>query len=761
MRNYDFHELSPIDFELLTQDVLQARDGVIFQSFKVGRDRGVDLRFASDRENRVVQCKHLRKSGYRALLRQVREEAQKLGRMRPKPTRYYLVTSVELSNDNKIELAEALGLRTTADILGCEDLNNLLGLYPHVERDHYKLWLASTEILQRVLHNQEAGQSQFEFQRIRAGIQRFVQGRSYDLAKHRLDSDRILILSGLPGVGKTTIAEFLLYGQFAEGFEPVIARNSLQEAGNLWREGIPQIFYYDDFLGATFLGDGGAVFARNEDRVISDFIARVAGDETKMLILTTREHILAEAVSASERLKHASISAHRYVVKVSDYHAYERARILYNHAYFNGLNRAYLDQLLKDDFFVDVISHPKFSPRLIEWITTPGRLSGCDPKEYQTFARRLLDNPAEIWDYAYKRQVNHAARSMLLAVYSLGSRCTSSRLPEAFEILHRQRAERYRFQTSADDFQSAMHILSGSFITIGRYTIEFIDPSVRDLMNVVLMEANENCIDILSGAVDMIQIETVWRLAEHEKSGSIRRLLTNRFADWRGGLMRGLHAVDTYTRDGRTWTVAHHLDERLSLLVKLSAALEVDAIRAMIPQTAERVAERWNEDRPNFPVVMEALRGLVEAEHHQIPELVSVLQQLRSALIGQRNYDLSPDDVGDLLDLEPDLEFSPPEKAALQLASEGWRRRAGDWLRDCQSEAELRGLQARFVRLASALDVNLFGIIALIETEISMYGEPLVENVDPWESAYEEAWERAWRRAPFDGLFDSLRQEPG
>lgn len=46
MPDYDFHTLSPVDFEALTRDLLQASQNIVFQSFKVGRDRGVDLLYS-------------------------------------------------------------------------------------------------------------------------------------------------------------------------------------------------------------------------------------------------------------------------------------------------------------------------------------------------------------------------------------------------------------------------------------------------------------------------------------------------------------------------------------------------------------------------------------------------------------------------------------------------------------------------------------------------------------------------------------------
>ena len=47
MPNYDFTAaLSPIDFELLSKDLLEAELGIRFENFREGRDRGIDLRYA-------------------------------------------------------------------------------------------------------------------------------------------------------------------------------------------------------------------------------------------------------------------------------------------------------------------------------------------------------------------------------------------------------------------------------------------------------------------------------------------------------------------------------------------------------------------------------------------------------------------------------------------------------------------------------------------------------------------------------------------
>lgn len=44
MVEYDFLILQPNEFENLTRDLLQKREGVFIESFTIGRDGGIDLR---------------------------------------------------------------------------------------------------------------------------------------------------------------------------------------------------------------------------------------------------------------------------------------------------------------------------------------------------------------------------------------------------------------------------------------------------------------------------------------------------------------------------------------------------------------------------------------------------------------------------------------------------------------------------------------------------------------------------------------------
>lgn len=52
--------MSPYEFEILMQDLLQEEFNVRFESFKDGKDQGVNLRYCKDTdETIIVQCKRI------------------------------------------------------------------------------------------------------------------------------------------------------------------------------------------------------------------------------------------------------------------------------------------------------------------------------------------------------------------------------------------------------------------------------------------------------------------------------------------------------------------------------------------------------------------------------------------------------------------------------------------------------------------------------------------------------------------------------
>jgi hypothetical protein len=76
---------------------------------------------------------------------------------------------------------------TTQDILGNDDLNNLLGLYHEIEEKYYRLWLCSTNILNTILHKNVVNWSTFKLTECFESKNKFVYNENYAMAKNILD----------------------------------------------------------------------------------------------------------------------------------------------------------------------------------------------------------------------------------------------------------------------------------------------------------------------------------------------------------------------------------------------------------------------------------------------------------------------------------------------------------------------------------------------------------------------------------------------
>jgi hypothetical protein len=93
--SYDFSTLNVKDLEELAIDLLNAELNLGLQSFKVGKDGGIDLRYSSPENNNeiVVQVKHYLKSGESKLIADFKDkELSKVKKL--KLNRYIIVTSI-------------------------------------------------------------------------------------------------------------------------------------------------------------------------------------------------------------------------------------------------------------------------------------------------------------------------------------------------------------------------------------------------------------------------------------------------------------------------------------------------------------------------------------------------------------------------------------------------------------------------------------------------------------------------------------------
>ncbi|WFU42722.1 restriction endonuclease [Bradyrhizobium sp. CB82] len=765
MPDYDFHQLSPYDLELLVRDLLQAHWQVTIESFKTGRDGGIDLRYAMGPQKTIVQVKHYLRTGLSGLLRDLENEATKVRRLQP--SRYLLVTSLQLTPANKDAVVKTIGADAlkTNDVLGAEDLNNLLGQYPAVEGRHYKLWLASRAVLDRVLHNAAMTRSEFKAQQVYEKAKRYVASAAYPQALKMLIDERVVVIAGPPGVGKTTLADLLLYEHLEKGYQAVVIQRDIEEGEQLFQPGLRQIFYFDDFMGATFLGDRAGVHAGSNDRALLNFIAMVRASPTARMVLTTREHVYSQALSRSERLRHSDLGDLRVFLNMPSYDRMQRARILYNHLHFSDLPDAYRDELLRGDFYLKIVKHDKFNPRVIEWLSSYRRLRSIQVEKYRGFVQSLLHDPSEIWRHAYERELTDAGRSLLLALYSLGGKCAGDRLTQSFAALHQLRADRYGFQTRPEDFALAIREVANSFVKpSGPHGFEVIDPSVLDLMNAVVLESPDNAVDLFSGATGFDQVEHLWTFAKADETGAIRATLRRDAA--RIAQRIGEVAVIDRRIDMGNGSIAFRgptFEKRLAIIVHMAEQLSSTGIDALVALVFARLLKEWETERPDINDAVELHRALDRTNSLLCQDAISMQAIIEAAILEEASSGCRADELRELISVVDTSDHAHTNVLTARAGFDCYRRDYfRDDLRECRSREQFDGLIEDLELFRDELGVDVSHLIESVEQAKSEYEEHEDAYVDHMQDEWKERYgiERDADRNIAE-MFGSLKADRG
>lgn len=523
MSGYTFHSLSDADFEELCRDLLQASLQLRVQSFTKGRDGGIDLLNASRDGDTIVQCKHYCRSDFSKLKSKVeREELPKLKKL--KPNRYILCTSIGLTPDNKKALVAILKpyCLSTDDIFGCNDLNGFLRDHPNVETAHHKLWLTSTAVLRRILKNGTAVWNEMEEAEIAHRLSLYVQTAAFDDAMEILSKFRYCIVSGIPGIGKTTLAQILVTRFVDDGYELITAREDVREALDQLDSKRKQVIYFDDFLGRSSLGER---LSKNEDEGILRLLKTASRAKNKRVILTTREYILTDAQQKYERLSGPEMELAKCIVELAKYTRGNRARILYNHLYFSKVPQACIESLLSQQRYRKIIDHANFSPRIIEWMTMGMGRASVTPSQFADEFVANLDNPNRIWEHAFESYLTSEARCLLHVLATMPQRVDFADLEIAWNSCLPSSDQVGAPGEIHLKFERTLKQLDGSFISterVGSITaVSFHNPSVKDFVTARIGASSQLAGELLESARYFAQIEALMGLQKDGKHSVI------------------------------------------------------------------------------------------------------------------------------------------------------------------------------------------------------------------------------------------------
>jgi hypothetical protein len=704
MTNYNFTEvLSAVDFELLSKDLLDAELNIRLENFREGRDKGIDLRFAPikvvhslaslresvlQRPSLIVQCK--RYSTYASLKSHLKnKELSKIARLNPE--RYILTTSVSLSPQQADELKELLSphVQSTGDIYGRERLNSLLEAHPEIERRHIKLWVHSAGVLNAFLNAGTHVVSREEVERTIAAARIYVRNPSFDEALQILKRDQVCIISGIPGIGKTTLARMLLLYFYDRDYDVVKIESDVSEARTVGYHSKPRFYLYDDFLGQTAQADK---LNKNEDQKLLDFMASVRASKQSVLVLTTREYILNQARLHYEKLARERFDYRTCIVDLSKYSRRIRAQILYNHLHFSELPRAHLEELVAKRGYIKIVDHKNYNPRLIEYLTDPAWIGAISSHDYLAYFLQHLDNPVLIWDHAFRNQLSDRARHLLFTLTTMPTEVRLSDLEQAFAQLHERQCQRCGIARRPADYMTALKELDGTFVATKRVRettlIRFQNPSIRDFMK-HLLTYGEHVEDIIASSIFFEQPYWLSEILAGRKPGS-SPIPLSKHGHAILEAMRRLTTVPscsiTVERYGTNERVA--LQEanqawRLSQIASSESALTGDRDDTFVRSRLEYLTEALRSDHIRASaclVGVEILRDLGHLSTEQGQQFVTALKE-RAA---ERPTEIEDfETLTKIVRVFPTL-FSETELSIIRNAYEGYARQSAE---DCTNNS--------------------------------------------------------------------------
>jgi hypothetical protein len=672
MPEYNFTTLSPKEFETLSRDLLQAEMGIRFETFTAGRDDGIDARWSDGlTDTIIIQCKHYAGSRYPSLLRTLKDEKSKIKTQQN--LRYILTTSVGLTPANKDEILKTLHpyCGSTSDIYGRDDLNNLLSLHPQIEQQNLKLWLTSEGVLTRMLNAGVINDTASTLVKARKRVQRYVQNDSYERAIKILERSKFCIIAGLPGIGKTTLAEILLTHYVDKlNYNAFRIREDIDETKPLRKNDQKQIFYYDDFLGTTTLES----LRKNEDKRIVEFIEDVSSNKNWRFILTTREYILRNAEFKYESLSQFKFDFSTCVISLDDYTTVVKAEILYNHLYFSDMPTDYKLSILRDNNYEKILNHNNYNPRIIEYMTSFMQLSETSSNTYVDEFILNLDNPKNIWKHAFERQISLASKHLLLVLVSLPKITNLEYVKTAFWAFHKYRHQLHRFQINDLDFHDSLKLLDGNFISIFQRTnkttmISFHNPSVRDFLQTYLSDSESNICDLLESSIYFEQLEILGTgHSQHrfDKESQITPPLfssiLNNYPAFLNGLQRTIY--------GKSCKIlSPSFEERIVFIFKVTSEYQIPLSNEII-----------------IPIIKKLISTLQDPKYTSDKlELIKIIYELESIFYGEES-------TRDIYQLTRNILITEPCNFHDYLALESFFIT----FREDFSEAEIKEIQSKF-----------------------------------------------------------------
>lgn len=514
---YNYSNIEDMEFENLSKDLLKKYVELDFTIFAKGKDGGIDGRYESESEKIIFQSKHYLKTGFSGLFNTLKKtELKKVEKLNP--TRYILLTTVELSvaqTDKIFELFKPY-IKNKSDIIDLKKIDEILDNNKEILLKYSNLWY-SYEVIKEILGDNIYNHYENKLKRLRQNFKIFVWCKQYEEVLKKIDEENIFIISGAPGVGKSTLANMLCVMYLYKGYE--VYDFSLEKIDEVYKvirqnsyENKKTLIFLDDFLGHVILDYFGS---NDNGNSLLAIIKEIKNNPNIKLIATSRASILNEANEKSEKFREFNLNAkkRKMVIRIDDYSIQEKALILYKHLKRSKLKKDFLKEFLDNKTYVKVINHKNYSPRIIEYIVNEEYTENITGK-YSDYVLENLSKPINLWGKSFENLSNDL-KILFISLCSFRREVSKDILEEAYYSRENE------LENKIGSFGKNLKILEGSFFKINNRNkeiyVDVINPSLRDFFMVKLNEENRLYKKIIKSVLDIEQIKYIQELRNEKK----------------------------------------------------------------------------------------------------------------------------------------------------------------------------------------------------------------------------------------------------
>lgn len=426
MTNFDFHRLLfPSEFENFCSHLLEIREeGITFITNGRGKDGGIDIKSTNTKDKIIGQCKLYDPTNYNGLLRNLKKEIAKCRRQNA--DRYILCINIELTPSRVAQVMEIFNgfIHREEDLIDGTKLNKYLNQepYQYLFKSYSKLLvpnLQSVELaLDKVVFRKYYQKTAYFLHEIEAKHRLFHHTPQIPFLIQQLEENRVIILTGNPGIGKTTTAMMLANYFLSRKVKDMIFLEERDYADTLSVAEEDRLIVVDDFWGQKFSPDvkNHSTFQREFQTIIGHF----ANSNNCYLILTSRDYVLKDVLKGAELETQNLLDKNKHIIRIEDHSSEDKVKILLNHLLFYDFDLSYFQTAQYKDTFEQIIDHRNYSPRHLDFY-----IKSFLKEDYQSsyaFYESLykyLDNPKAFWNQAFQK-LNPTAKAILLVLLVSG-----------------------------------------------------------------------------------------------------------------------------------------------------------------------------------------------------------------------------------------------------------------------------------------------------------------------------------------------------